>query len=1190
MSHRVRRLCCAFAFSLAATFLTGSVSQAQLVTKSDANVMALDGDGDPIPSSMFTVRDSEGHVLLPSGENDGMLEFSNVGRKLVFEFASRGPKARPIELLLIDAPRVFISVRADPFTGHVKEIVQKPMTVDTGRTNKTRRFPGGGQQSLVPPSNDACATPLPVINGANAFTTVDATTDGIAPGCTGTANIHKDVWFDYIATGTGVATFETCSAATFDTKIAIYLGLGCPAGAPIGCNDDFSGCSGFTSKATASVTAGIHYLVRVGGFSSSTPAGTGTLTITPPAPPPVFDSCATAPTVVCGSSTMFNNSGGTTVASDPAFSCRFGGPGQGFGTSWFKFVAIGPSATIDTNGSLTGDTMLAVYSGTCGAFTELACDDDSGSGLLSMLTVTGLTVSTTYYIQVAGFGAGNVGANTLNVACAAGPPPGDDCADALMGACDSSVTVDLSTMSTDPTDPVYSCSFGGPAQGVGTAWITFVATDTSAKVSTNASTSASDTLLALYDGTCGSFVELCCSDDDGIGLLSEFCCEGLTPGNTYYIQVSSFDAFSLGEATVTIECPCPAPPANDECEDAIALGLPPASVTFDTTLSTDDIGMPCGVFSGPFSNVWYSVTGTGNTITATTCTAGTSHPDTKISVFCGECLAPVCVTGNDDDGSCGFDTFFSTVSWCSQPGVSYLVTVGGFAPGQVGVVELDVSDDGVPCDNGVQCLPVGACCLPDGSCVVVTGGDCAAADGTYQGDGTECDANAVVDGGFEAGLFSGNWAESSTNFGTPLCDGACGFGGGTGPNTGSFWAWFGGIPAFEEGAVEQLVTIPVTATTIDFFLEIPAASNNGTDFMEVTIDGSQIYLALESDGPYVGYLPVSVPLGAFADGGSHSVEFHSICTALTNFFVDDVSINSVSIPCPQPPGACCLVDGSCVEVTEEECDAMGGMFNGDGVTCMQVTCVQPDGACCLADGSCVELTEEECDDMGGMYNGDFSLCVDVTCEQPCHVLTLDDGGFSHGDSAESIVGPGSLVGVDGVSFNAANCNPGTPGTALVFNSDVGPFNQDPDLDVDSGNILILQTNEAASNPNDDEDGGTLTFSFSGGVEPMSIDLIDIDGSFFETVIVTLTDGSGDTRVYTVPANWTGDVLAAQPGIGTLFLNVTTPQAGPNAGSATAVTGANYDPLGVVSIVVYRGACGSGASGGSGGVDNLNWCE
>ncbi|MSR62714.1 MAG: hypothetical protein EXS08_09765 [Planctomycetes bacterium] len=1145
---------------------------------------------------MITIRGADGQVLVPTAEKDGMLEFRGAGRKLVFEFNPRGLKSHTLEVVLMDAPRVFVSLRADPVTGRVKELIQKPISLELAPSGKVRGYPGGRQPILVPPGNDSCSTPFAIIDGATAFTTVDATTDGLPPGCTGTANIHKDVWYDYIATGTGTLTVATCNAASFDTKIAIYTGLSCPTAAPIGCNDDGAGCAGFTSTATAPVLVGNHYLIRVGGFSSTTPAGTGTLTITPPAPPPVFDECVTAPTVGCGSATAFNNSGGSTNPTDPAFSCRIGGAGQGFGTSWFRFVATGTNATVSTEGSSTGDTLLAVYSGTCGALIEIGCDDDGGTGLLSTVTVP-TTIGQTYYVQAAGFGAGNVGNNVLNVTCF-GVPQGDQCSDPLVGACGGSVDVDLRLMSTAPSDPAYSCSFGGPVQGVGTAWIRFVATHTSAKIDTNASVGASDTLLALYDGSCpvllggGGLVELCCSDDDGLGLLSEFCCNGLTPGHTYYIQVSSFDAFSLGLATVTIQCPCPAPPANDECTAAIALGLPPASVTFDTTLATDDIAAPCGVFSGPFSNVWYTVTGTGNTITATTCSAGTSHPDTKISVFCGDCLAPVCVTGNDDDFACGFNPFFSTVSWCSQAGVNYLVTVGGFGSGQVGVVQLDVTDGGVPCTATVQCLPVGACCLADGSCVVVTGSECSAQGGTYQGDGTTCDANAVADGSFEAGIFGGTWNESSTNFGTPLCDGSCGTGGGTGPRTGLIWAWFGGIPAFEEGSVDQLVTIPASASTLDFYLEIPAVSGNGTDFMEVTIDGTQVYVALESDGPYVGYLPVSVPLGAFADGGSHSLEFHSIISGtplLTNFFVDDVAINSVLAHCPQPTGACCLTDGSCVEVTEEDCSAQGGNFNGDFSTCTGVSCPQPTGACCLTDGSCVQVTEESCDAQGGSFNGDSSTCGTTHCVR-CVTLdfgTEDDFLTPIGDGQTLTTPPefGVMVSVAGTGSNlgltAFDSTPGGPNSGT----------SDPDMLIGKGNILMLQDNAQPTQtvsgffdtPIDDPNGGDMVFDFTLPSSPRGVALIDIDPEPNQGCSVILTDGNGKTRTYAVQPGWTGSFHSA-PGWKRLDLTTLSNQAGnaPGFRQATVSQMAGYDPDNVVRMVVHLT--------GFGAIDDLEFCQ
>ncbi len=156
-------------------------------------------------------------------------------------------------------------------------------------------------------------------------------------------------------------------------------------------------------------------------------------------------------------------------------------------------------------------------------------------------------------------------------------------------------------------------------------------------------------------------------------------------------------------------------------------------------------------------------------------------------------------------------------------------------------------------------------------------------------------AEQVQDGGFEAGTPNPFWTESSTNFGTPICDtGACGTGGGTGPHAGAFWAWFGGIAAYEEGAVSQSVVIPPGTTTMTWWQECPVSSGAAADYMEVNIDGTQEYVILGNDPTcnVVGYAQQSIDISAYADGGSHLVEFHSeiFGSNVTNFFVDDVSI------------------------------------------------------------------------------------------------------------------------------------------------------------------------------------------------------------------------------------------------------------------------------------------------------------
>ncbi len=164
----------------------------------------------------------------------------------------------------------------------------------------------------------------------------------------------------------------------------------------------------------------------------------------------------------------------------------------------------------------------------------------------------------------------------------------------------------------------------------------------------------------------------------------------------------------------------------------------------------------------------------------------------------------------------------------------------------------------------------------------------------------------VGDGGFEGGSPNAYWSETSTNFFSLICDvGACGVGGGTGPHTGTMWAWFGGIDVYEEGTMSQSVTLPSGAATLSFWLEVPVACDSTADYLEVLVDGTQVFLVDGSSAlcGVVGYSLQTVDISTFADGGSHNLEFHSEIfgtnATVTNFFVDDVAIDVSG-----PPAAC----------------------------------------------------------------------------------------------------------------------------------------------------------------------------------------------------------------------------------------------------------------------------------------------
>jgi hypothetical protein len=165
-------------------------------------------------------------------------------------------------------------------------------------------------------------------------------------------------------------------------------------------------------------------------------------------------------------------------------------------------------------------------------------------------------------------------------------------------------------------------------------------------------------------------------------------------------------------------------------------------------------------------------------------------------------------------------------------------------------------------------------------------------------------ADVVQDGGFEAGSPNPFWTEASTNFGTPLCDlDGCGTGTGTGPLTGDWWAWFGGVAAAEAGSVSQSVTIPAGgAATLSFWVEQFVCSGAAADYLEVNIDGTQLWQTTGADPAcgVLGYRQITLDVSAYADGGAHTLEFNSEIfgtPSLTNFFVDDVTLEAG--PCQQ---------------------------------------------------------------------------------------------------------------------------------------------------------------------------------------------------------------------------------------------------------------------------------------------------
>lgn len=200
--------------------------------------------------------------------------------------------------------------------------------------------------------------------------------------------------------------------------------------------------------------------------------------------------------------------------------------------------------------------------------------------------------------------------------------------------------------------------------------------------------------------------------------------------------------------------------------------------------------------------------------------------------------------------------------------------------------------------------------------------------------------DVVEDGGFEGGSPNAAWDESSAAFGSPLCTvDLCGSGGGSGPNNGIWWTWFGGTSSAETASVSQDVTIPVgSAAELGFFLEIPASDQPG--FMEVRLGGDVLFTVTEADSAtYATYQQVILDVGAYADGGTYKLEFYSETQeaqpgSVTNFFVDDVSLVVQPGPllCADPQGVSWLsVDQSSGSVDAQSSEDVIVIYDSTGL-------------------------------------------------------------------------------------------------------------------------------------------------------------------------------------------------------------------------------------------------------------------
>jgi len=449
------------------------------------------------------------------------------------------------------------------------------------------------------PSNDSCggATPLNV-NASCSYTS--ATTDGASQslaGCSGTAD--DDVWFQFVATNS-LQNITVNPIDDLDLVFQVYSGT-CSTLNSINCIDNT-----FSNQAEQSdivgLIAGQTYFIRVYDYYQGT---TGDFEIcitgTPTATPTNDDPCNAIqlPTVTSTCQYGFyTTNGATTTAGPPTPSACVGGnaPQQGgfqSGTQdvWFS-VIVPASGNVDITSYPNGgagyitDGVMALYSGTCGSLTQIACSDDnnypgSSNDLLPFISASGLTPGSTVFLRYWdwGLGAGNFGICASTVT-------NDDCANALY-ICDiNGYSASTSASYTaDRPDNMHGNNEGpngesmpngtnsggifgqGGPWGSGSpfydveinnnSWIKFTAAATTATLNVSiydcwvGNYPSGGLQMQIFEGNnCTNFVPVSNFEESSTGFV--ITANGLTVGNDYYLMIDGF-AGDICNYTITAE-------------------------------------------------------------------------------------------------------------------------------------------------------------------------------------------------------------------------------------------------------------------------------------------------------------------------------------------------------------------------------------------------------------------------------------------------------------------------------------------------------------------------------------------------------------------------------------------------------------------------------------------------------------
>jgi len=261
-------------------------------------------------------------------------------------------------------------------------------------------------------------------------------------------------------------------------------------------------------------------------------------------------------------------------------------------TVWYKFTAAADTTIVANTIGSSYDTTLSVYTGSRGALTQIACNDDY-YGVQSFVQFSA-SAGETYYFMVSQFSTGGLGGSMVLTVNEFIPPLNDDV--------DNAISVDTLPFTDTRDTSAATTAFDDPYCGYRNAsvWYTFTPdTNILVDIDTTASNYYAD--VSVWTGPRSAWGYVSCNYSQHVRFTA-------AAGQTYYIMVSTYTsggslALSINEVSV---------PINDDVDHAIAISSLPFTDTSNTSNATTAFDDPyyCG-YNG--ASVWYSFTPAADT-------------------------------------------------------------------------------------------------------------------------------------------------------------------------------------------------------------------------------------------------------------------------------------------------------------------------------------------------------------------------------------------------------------------------------------------------------------------------------------------------------------------------------------------------------------------------------------------------